>query len=101
TPSLTFTASNTFTPSPTVPTNTPTATVTPTKTFTATATATATFTPTSTPGPPSRLGFTLQPPSSVTAGAPFSVRVSIQDAFGVTVPYAGATVNLAIGTNPG
>ncbi len=107
TPSLTFTPSRTFTPSPTVPTNTPTATRTPTLTNTSTSTFTPTFTltptntPTVTPGPATKLTFTIQPPSSVTAGNTFSVRVAIQDNQGITVPYASATINLSLGSNPG
>lgn len=107
TPSLTFTASDTFTPSPTVPTNTPTATLTPTKTntptstFTFTPTSTFTSTPTRTPGPAVQLGFIVQPPPTATAGAPFTVKVAIQDASGATVPYASATITISIGTNPG
>lgn len=107
TPSLTFTPSNTFTPSPTVPTSTPTATLTPSKTNTPTNTVTntpsktPTFTPTFTPGPATKLGFIIQPPTSATAGATFNVRVAIQDASGVTVPYASTTITVTIGTNPG
>ena len=52
-------------------------------------------------GPPSRLGFSVQP-SNTAAGAYFnpSIRVQIQDAGG-NVTTSTASVTIAIGTNPG
>ncbi len=106
TPSLTRTATATVptsTPSPTVPTNTPIPTWTPSLTWTPVPTLTPTFTITltPTPGPPTKLVFIIQPPSSIGAGAVFAVKVAIQDASGVTVPYASDNVTLSLGANPG
>lgn len=106
TPSMTFTPSLTYTPSPTVPTNTPIPTWTASITWTPVPSLTPTrtntpVTPTVTPGPVSRLVFVTQPPGSINAGGGFGVRVALQDASGVLVPYASANVTISIAANPG
>ncbi len=55
-----------------------------------------------TTGAATKLGYTVQP-SAVVAGSIISpaVMVAVQDAGGNTVTTSSATVNLAIGTNPG
>ncbi len=55
-----------------------------------------------TTGAATKLGYTVQP-SAVVAGSIISpaVTVAVQDAGGNTVTTSSATVNLAIGTNPG
>lgn len=47
-----------------------------------------------------KLAFTTQP-ANTTAGTPFTVAVTVQDAYGNTVIGSTASVTVAIGTNPG
>ncbi len=72
-------------------------------TLTATATGPASGTSSTfaiTPGPPSKLGFAVQPSNAPPGGviSP-AVQVAVQDAFGNTVPTATNTITVAIGTN--
>ncbi|MBI4499941.1 MAG: hypothetical protein HY700_02150, partial [Gemmatimonadetes bacterium] len=53
-----------------------------------------------TPGTAAQLAFNVQPPSSVSAGAAFTVAVTAQDGFGNTATAFGSNVVVAIGTNP-
>jgi hypothetical protein len=48
------------------------------------------------PASPAKLAFSQQPPSTVTSGSPFTVKVTIQDQFGNTVTSATNTVSLSI-----
>lgn len=47
-----------------------------------------------------KLAFTTQPPTTVTAATTFSVGVTVEDASGAAVQVAGQSVTVAIGTNP-
>jgi hypothetical protein len=48
-----------------------------------------------------QLAFTVQPATPITAGTPFSVQVTAQDAQGGTVTSFNGNVTLGIGANPG
>jgi hypothetical protein len=61
----------------------------------------ATQTETIAVGSASKLAVTGQPAASTTAGANFTVAVSVEDTFGNLVPTSSAGITLAMGNNPG
>ncbi len=52
-------------------------------------------------GTATQLAVTVQPPSSATAGNPFTVAISAEDSNGNLDPTFGGTVTLVLATNPG
>jgi hypothetical protein len=53
------------------------------------------------PVKPAGLAITQQPPSTVTAGAPFSLAVEAEDSSGNLDPYFDGTMTVALASNPG
>ena len=54
-----------------------------------------------TPAAPSKLVVTTEPPSSVTAGSGFSLKVSAEDAYGNVVTSFTGSMTVALSSNPG
>ncbi|HVX20709.1 MAG TPA: IPT/TIG domain-containing protein, partial [Acidimicrobiales bacterium] len=77
-----------------------------TQTVTATDTTTGSITGTSgtvavTHAGATKVVVTAQPPATVTAGIPFGLTATVEDAYGNTVTTSSATVTVALTTNPG
>ncbi len=54
-----------------------------------------------TPAAPTQLGFTQEPPASVTAGSGFGLTAAIEDAYGNIETSDSGTLTLALANNPG
>jgi hypothetical protein len=54
-----------------------------------------------TPAAPAQLGFTQEPPASVTAGSGFGLTAAIEDAYGNVETGDNGTITVALANNPG